>query len=105
MMDGWMGGTPHFTSLRFAESSRVEGTNERPVESGTRVCSCVCVRVFVCARGKRKNGDSVEEDLVSWRLILHLASYILNLSRPDGSPDERDAGGRVRHREPAGATG
>ena len=71
--DGWMGGTPHFTSLRFAESSRVE-SRERPVESGTRVCSCVCVRVFVRARGKKKNGDSVEEDLVSFH-----SSYILNL--------------------------
>jgi len=34
----------------------------------------VCVRVFVRARGKKKNGDSVEEDLVSFH-----SSYILNL--------------------------
>jgi len=30
--------------------------------------------VFVRARGKKKNGDSVEEDLVSFH-----SSYILNL--------------------------
>jgi len=72
-MDGWDAAL-HFASLRRVESSRVEGTNERPVESGTRVCSCVCVRVFVRARGKKKNGDSVEEDLVSFH-----SSYILNL--------------------------
>ena len=70
-MDGWDAAL-HFTSLRFAESSRVEGTKRNDRLNPERACVRVCVRV--CARGKKKNGDSVEEDLVSWRLILHLTS-------------------------------
>ena len=71
-MDGWDAAL-HFTSLRFAESSRVESrerTNDRL--NPERACVRVCVRVR--ARGKRKNGDSVEEDLVSFH-----SSFILNL--------------------------
>ena len=73
-MDGWDAAL-HFTSLRFASPSRVESSRGNDRLNPERACVRVCVFVCSCARArKEKNGDSVEEDLVSWRLILHLTS-------------------------------
>ena len=77
--DGWMGGTPHFTSLRFASLRRVESrerTNDRlnPERACVRVCVFVCSCVRARKEKKRRFGRGGSRLVAS-----HLASYILNL--------------------------